>query len=113
MRAFSQHLLPEKLLFTIHVPVSLSCISNPCDVFLFSGSHTMALLEKLEPGNVYLVKIAASNQVGDGPFSNIVELPLKRGNKNPRHSDNFPHTTGKHHETLETSHVDESDSVVI
>ncbi|XP_010744718.2 protogenin B [Larimichthys crocea] len=57
------------------------------------GSHTMALLEKLEPGNVYLVKIAASNQVGDGPFSNIVELPLKRGNKNPRHSDSFPHTT--------------------
>uniref|UniRef100_A0A8D3DSF6 Protogenin B-like n=1 Tax=Scophthalmus maximus TaxID=52904 RepID=A0A8D3DSF6_SCOMX len=60
------------------------------------GSHTMALLEKLEAGNVYLVKISASNQVGDGPFSNIVELPLKRGNshrsKNPRHSDIFPDT---------------------
>ncbi|XP_058500891.1 protogenin B-like [Solea solea] len=61
------------------------------------GSHTMALLEKLEPGNVYLVKISASNQVGVGPFSNIVELPLKWGNnhrsKNPRHSDSFPDTT--------------------
>ncbi|XP_040893949.1 protogenin B-like [Toxotes jaculatrix] len=61
------------------------------------GSHTMALLEKLEPGNVYLVKISASNQVGDGPFSNIVELALKRGNahrsKNPRHSDSFADTT--------------------
>ncbi|XP_008287962.1 protogenin B [Stegastes partitus] len=61
------------------------------------GSHTMALLEKLEPGNVYLVKIAASNSVGDGPFSSIVELVLRRGNmhrsKNPRHSDNFPDTT--------------------
>ncbi|XP_022611930.1 protogenin B-like [Seriola dumerili] len=61
------------------------------------GSHTMALLEKLEPGNVYLVKISASNQVGDGPFSNIVELALKRGNthrsKNPRHSDSSPDTT--------------------
>ncbi|CAG5957873.1 unnamed protein product, partial [Menidia menidia] len=58
------------------------------------GSHTMALLEKLEPGNVYLVKICASNRVGDGPFSNIVELTLRRGHlhrsKNPRHSDNFP-----------------------
>ncbi|XP_026221651.1 protogenin B-like [Anabas testudineus] len=61
------------------------------------GTHTMALLEKLEPGNVYLVKISASNQVGDGPFSNIVELALKRGNthrsKNPRHSDSFLDTT--------------------
>ncbi|XP_071352541.1 protogenin B-like [Trachinotus anak] len=61
------------------------------------GSHTMALLEKLEPGNIYLVKISASNQVGDGPFSNIVELALKRGNthrsKNPRHSDSSPDTT--------------------
>lgn len=65
----------------------------------------MALLEKLEPGNVYLVKISASNQVGDGPFSNIVELALKRGNghrsKNPRHSDSFLDKTGKHHETVE------------
>ncbi|KAM3609193.1 uncharacterized protein V6R79_010862 [Siganus canaliculatus] len=61
------------------------------------GSHTMALLEKLEPGNVYLVKISASNQVGDGPFSNIVELVPKHGNnhrsKNPRHSDSFLDTT--------------------
>lgn len=99
-------------------PVSVLCISNPCGVFLllFTGTHTMALLEKLEPGNVYLVKISASNQVGDGPFSNIVELPLKRGNtrsKNPRHSDSFPDTTGKaswRHTgayTIEASHLDE------
>lgn len=61
------------------------------------GSHTMALLEKLEPGNVYLVKIAASSEVGEGPFSEIVELAPKRGNvhrsKNPRHSDWFPDST--------------------
>ncbi|KAK5619469.1 hypothetical protein CRENBAI_013854 [Crenichthys baileyi] len=60
------------------------------------GTHTMALLEKLEPGNVYLVKICASNKVGDGPFSNIVELAPMRGHvhrsKNPRHSDSFPDT---------------------
>uniref|UniRef100_A0A672IBS0 Protogenin homolog b (Gallus gallus) n=1 Tax=Salarias fasciatus TaxID=181472 RepID=A0A672IBS0_SALFA len=57
------------------------------------GTHTMALLEKLEPGNVYLVKIAASNRVGEGPFSAVAELALRRGNthrsKNPRHSDKF------------------------
>ncbi|XP_008310710.1 protogenin B-like [Cynoglossus semilaevis] len=59
------------------------------------GIHTMALLEKLEPGNIYLVKISASNQVGDGPFSNIVELPLKRGNnhRTHRHSDSHPDRT--------------------
>lgn len=72
----------------------------------------MALLEKLELGNVYLVKICASNQVGDGPFSNIVELALKRENthrsKNPRHSDNFPDTTGEHQMIymIEVSHLD-------
>lgn len=56
----------------------------------------MALLEKLEPGSVYVVKISAANQVGDGPFSQMVELAPKRGNghrsKNPRHSS--PDTAG-------------------
>ncbi|CAB1322609.1 unnamed protein product, partial [Coregonus sp. 'balchen'] len=55
------------------------------------GSNTMVLLEHLEPGNVYLVKISASNQVGDGPFSATVELALGPGprhrGKRPRHSD--------------------------
>lgn len=59
----------------------------------------MALLEKLEPGNVYLVKICASNKVGDGPFSSVVELTPKHGHlhrsKNPRHSDSFSDTTGQ------------------
>lgn len=63
-----------------------------------AGTHTMALLEKLEPGSVYVVKISASNQIGDGPFSQAVELAPKRGNthrsKNPRHSDRSPDTAG-------------------
>lgn len=67
------------------------------------GSHTMALLEKLEPGNVYLVKLCASNKVGDGPFSDTVELPLKHGSvhrsKNPRHSDTIPDPAGQRHKT--------------
>lgn len=66
---------------------------------VLTGTHTMALLEKLEPGNTYLVKISASNQIGDGPFSNTVELLPKRGNihrsKNPRHSDTVADTIGK------------------
>uniref|UniRef100_A0AAZ3NQB2 Protogenin B n=1 Tax=Oncorhynchus tshawytscha TaxID=74940 RepID=A0AAZ3NQB2_ONCTS len=54
-------------------------------------SNTMVLLERLEPGNVYLVKISASNLMGDGPFSTTVELALGPGprhrGKSPRHSD--------------------------
>lgn len=37
----------------------------------------MALLENLIPGNIYLVKISASNEVGEGPFSNAVELAVQ------------------------------------
>ncbi|XP_060034184.1 protogenin isoform X1 [Erinaceus europaeus] len=40
------------------------------------GAITMALLENLVAGDVYTVKIAASNEVGEGPFSNSVELAV-------------------------------------
>ena len=36
----------------------------------------MALLENLVAGNIYIVKISASNEVGEGPFSNSVELAV-------------------------------------
>ena len=36
----------------------------------------MALLENLVAGNIYIVKISASNDVGEGPFSNSVELAV-------------------------------------
>lgn len=42
-----------------------------------TGTITMALLENLKPGHVYLVKVSASNNVGDGPFSNVVELSVR------------------------------------
>ncbi|KAF2977796.1 hypothetical protein EK904_007764 [Melospiza melodia maxima] len=48
---------------------------------------TMALLENLVAGNIYLVKIAASNEVGEGPFSNAVEfavLPKETPESNQR-----------------------------
>ncbi|XP_030223165.1 protogenin B [Gadus morhua] len=60
------------------------------------GSNTMALLEKLEPGNIYLVKICAANQFGEGPYSSLVDVALPRASghrsKTPRHSDSFPET---------------------
>lgn len=37
----------------------------------------MALLENLKPGHIYLVKVSASNNVGDGPFSGVVELSMR------------------------------------
>ncbi|KAL4660700.1 protogenin A-like [Arapaima gigas] len=40
------------------------------------GSTTMALLENLTPGDIYLVRVSACNQVGDGPFSSEVELAI-------------------------------------
>eukprot|EP00064_Thunnus_orientalis_P014837 superscaffoldBa00002641_g14884 len=83
--------------YTILYASQKSWMAGHWQIIQREGSHTMALLEKLEAGNVYLVKISASNQVGDGPFSNVVELALKRGNahrsKNPRHSDSYHDTT--------------------
>lgn len=50
----------------------------------------MALLENLQPGNIYLVKVSASNDMGDGPFSHTVELAVQNDGStsghNPRHS---------------------------
>ncbi|TNN87080.1 Protogenin B [Liparis tanakae] len=83
--------------YTILYASQKAWITGRWQILQREGSHTMALLEKLEAGSVYLVKISASNHVGDGPFSSVVELALKRGNthrsKNPRHSDTFPDTT--------------------
>ncbi|XP_026565382.1 protogenin [Pseudonaja textilis] len=51
------------------------------------GTITMALLENLRVGSVYLIKLAASNEVGEGPFSSAVELavlPKEPSEANPR-----------------------------
>ncbi|KTF72136.1 hypothetical protein cypCar_00050433, partial [Cyprinus carpio] len=50
----------------------------------------MALLEKLVSGNIYLVKISASNPAGDGPFSSTVELRL-RSKRNTASIDGLKH----------------------
>lgn len=45
----------------------------------------MTLLENLLPGSIYLVKISASNQVGDGPFSKAVEVAVVPGGSQSGH----------------------------
>ncbi|KAG7324116.1 hypothetical protein KOW79_012132 [Hemibagrus wyckioides] len=76
--------------YTILYAPQRAWLAGDWQVLQREGSNTMALLEKLEPGNVYLVKISASNQAGDGPFSVTVDLPVLRGKthpgKNPRHT---------------------------
>lgn len=54
----------------------------------------MALLENLKPEQVYLVKVSASNKMGEGPFSPVAELQVRAGlssGHNPRGS---THSTG-------------------
>uniref|UniRef100_A0A8C7ZLU2 Protogenin n=1 Tax=Oryzias sinensis TaxID=183150 RepID=A0A8C7ZLU2_9TELE len=61
------------------------------------GSLTMALLENLKPGQVYLVKVSASNQMGDGPFSQVLELAVRAdpsAGKDIRFSSGSSHSTG-------------------
>ncbi|XP_066523098.1 protogenin B [Hoplias malabaricus] len=83
--------------YTILYASQKALITGTWQVLQREGSNTMALLEKLELGNVYMVKISASNQAGDGPFSNILELPVLRGkthqSKNPRHTYSQTETT--------------------
>ncbi|CAG5855571.1 unnamed protein product, partial [Menidia menidia] len=52
-------------------------IAGKWQILQKEGSVTMALLENLKPGQVYLVKVSASNNMGDGPFSPAVELTLR------------------------------------
>ncbi|KAJ8340451.1 hypothetical protein SKAU_G00350840 [Synaphobranchus kaupii] len=62
--------------YTILYASRKAWITGEWQVLQREGSITMALLENLQPGSIYLVKISASNEVGDGPFSNAVELAV-------------------------------------
>ncbi|XP_072237408.1 protogenin A [Leuresthes tenuis] len=73
-------------------------IAGKWQVLQKEGSITMALLENLKPGQVYLVKVSASNNMGDGPFSPTVELTVRadlsagndiRLSRGPTHSTGF------------------------
>ncbi|CAO2634370.1 Prtg [Lemmus lemmus] len=60
--------------YTILYASRKAWIAGEWQVLHREGAMTMALLENLVAGNVYIVKISASNEVGEGPFSNSVEL---------------------------------------
>ncbi|XP_030046271.1 protogenin [Microcaecilia unicolor] len=62
--------------YTILYASRKAWIAGEWQVLHREGTITMALLENLVPGNVYLVKLSASNEVGEGPFSNSVELTV-------------------------------------
>uniref|UniRef100_A0A8C6WVU2 Protogenin n=1 Tax=Neogobius melanostomus TaxID=47308 RepID=A0A8C6WVU2_9GOBI len=60
--------------YTILYASRTEWIAGHWQVLQREGSITMALLENLKPGHVYLVKVSASNSMGDGPYSPTVEL---------------------------------------
>uniref|UniRef100_M4AIM4 Protogenin n=1 Tax=Xiphophorus maculatus TaxID=8083 RepID=M4AIM4_XIPMA len=63
--------------YTILYASQNAWIAGKWQILQREGSITMALLENLSPGQVYLVKVSASNNMGDGPFSNVVELTVR------------------------------------
>ncbi|KAL7980288.1 hypothetical protein Chor_014617 [Crotalus horridus] len=60
--------------YTILYASRKAWIAGEWQVLHREGTITMALLENLRVGSVYLIKIAASNEAGEGPFSSAVEL---------------------------------------
>uniref|UniRef100_A0A8C8F1L8 Protogenin n=1 Tax=Oncorhynchus tshawytscha TaxID=74940 RepID=A0A8C8F1L8_ONCTS len=76
--------------YTIFYASRKAWVAGEWKVLQREGSITMALLENLQPGNIYLVKVSASNDMGDGPFSHTVELAVQNDGStsghNPRHS---------------------------
>ncbi|EHB03562.1 Protogenin [Heterocephalus glaber] len=69
---------PETVItrYTILYASRKAWVAGKWQVLHREGAITMALLENLVVGDVYIVKISASNEVGEGPFSNSVELTV-------------------------------------
>uniref|UniRef100_A0A9J8BUK6 Protogenin homolog b (Gallus gallus) n=1 Tax=Cyprinus carpio carpio TaxID=630221 RepID=A0A9J8BUK6_CYPCA len=76
--------------YTVLYASRSSGLAGDWQVLQREGTITMALLEKLVSGNIYLVKISASNPAGDGPFSSTVELRL-RSKRNTASIDGLKH----------------------
>ncbi|KAG7453841.1 hypothetical protein JOB18_047457 [Solea senegalensis] len=70
-------------------------IAGEWQVLHREASITMALLENLKPGQVYVVKVSASNDVGDGPFCPTVELRVWPDVSSTGFSDGFYHLDEK------------------
>ncbi|KAL7879208.1 hypothetical protein AOLI_G00101820 [Acnodon oligacanthus] len=72
--------------YTILYASRKAWVAGEWQILQREGSITMALLENLQPGNVYLVKVSASNQMGDGPFSPAVELAVSSDGRTSGHA---------------------------
>uniref|UniRef100_H3B5H2 Protogenin n=1 Tax=Latimeria chalumnae TaxID=7897 RepID=H3B5H2_LATCH len=85
--------------YTILYASRKAWIAGEWQVLHREGSITMALLENLLAGNVYIVKISASNSIGEGPFSDIVEFGVfqkeTKFNQKPKRSDAHSNTDAK------------------
>ncbi|XP_031425461.1 protogenin A [Clupea harengus] len=83
--------------YTILYASRKAWVAGEWQVLQREGSITMALLENLQPGNIYLVKVSASNEMGDGPFSSAVELAVQTDGSSsghvPRRSHGSTHAT--------------------
>ncbi|XP_054858287.1 protogenin [Eublepharis macularius] len=62
--------------YTILYASRKAWIAGEWQILYREGTITMALLEQLLAGNIYIVQIAASNEAGEGPFSSAVELAV-------------------------------------
>ncbi|XP_063052407.1 protogenin B-like [Engraulis encrasicolus] len=79
--------------YTILYATHTSWLAGEWQILQREGSTTMALLENLEPGGFYVIKMSASNQAGDGPFSPALQLSMQAGRtKNPRHTHGISQT---------------------
>ncbi|XP_017560484.2 protogenin A [Pygocentrus nattereri] len=83
--------------YTILYASRKAWVAGEWQILQREGSITMALLENLQPGNVYLVKVSASNQMGDGPFSPAVELTISSDGRTSGHAS---HSHGSTHATV-------------
>uniref|UniRef100_UPI003AAC3C22 protogenin A n=1 Tax=Centroberyx gerrardi TaxID=166262 RepID=UPI003AAC3C22 len=83
--------------YTILYASRTAWVAGEWQILQREGGITMALLENLKPGQVYLVKVSASNEMGDGPFSHTVELAVRADGLSsghvPRLSHGSLHTT--------------------
>ncbi|KAL2093408.1 hypothetical protein ACEWY4_010720 [Coilia grayii] len=80
--------------YTILYATHTAWLAGDWQILQREGTTTMALLENLEAGSVYVIKISASNQAGDGPFSSALQLSMQTGRaKSPRHTHSISHTT--------------------
>ncbi|KAM9860550.1 protogenin A [Aulostomus maculatus] len=71
-------------------------VAGEWQVMQREGSITMALLENLKPDQFYLAKVSASNDMGDGPFSHMVELMVRADHSSghdPWHARGSTHST--------------------